>query len=300
MERLDQLLTLMTQRRLDALVTVFTGQLSGLYFLPPFQQENSTLAGAAFYSDPSMLAAESLFIRELSGLLAKHTNIIGFDLGNEVNTCWSAPAHTGDAWMERTFRLMDRELPGSLNVNGVDHHPWFDGKTFSPRALASQRFPVMHCYPFWTGALDYGGPLDPPSVNLLASMAALIRSYAGSSRTPVWAGEFNTCILALSEQGQAEWLERAVEAAIAEGVAWFTYWDSHDVDRQYTFNPVEYTLGLLTNDNRVKEQGRTFRKLAEQYRGKPVVYPVAAPPPPPSEQTIPATWQWMLKRSRKS
>ena len=38
LERLDQLLTLMGERHLDALVTVFTGQLSGWYFLPSFNR----------------------------------------------------------------------------------------------------------------------------------------------------------------------------------------------------------------------------------------------------------------------
>ncbi|MFL6306042.1 MAG: hypothetical protein ACJ72H_21135 [Candidatus Sulfotelmatobacter sp.] len=207
-----------------------------------------------------------------------------------------ASAQLGDAWMGTMLAVMQRELPGSLNVNGVDHHPWFDGQTFSPRALATQRFPVMHCYPFWTGALNYGGPMDPPSVDLLASMAALIRAYAGSQRTPVWAGEFNTCIESLDEGGQAEWLQRAVEAAIAEGVAWFTYWDSHDVDRKFTFHPVEYSLGLLTNDGRVKQQGRIFQRLAAQYRGKAVTYPAAAPLPPPKDVTMEGTWRWILDR----
>ncbi|HKO11640.1 MAG TPA: hypothetical protein VJV22_06715, partial [Acidobacteriaceae bacterium] len=36
LKRLDQLIALMGERRMDALVTVFTGQLSGWYFLPPF------------------------------------------------------------------------------------------------------------------------------------------------------------------------------------------------------------------------------------------------------------------------
>jgi hypothetical protein len=296
--RLDQLLTLMGERRLDALVTVFTGQLSGWYFLPPFQKERDARAGEAFYSDSEMFRAQELFVRELSRVMQPHTNIIGFDLGNEVNTCWSAPSQMGDAWMRRMLALMQQALPGSLNVNGVDHHPWFDGQTFSPHVLATQRFPVMHCYPLWTGALDYGGPLDPPSVKLLASMAALIRSYAGTQRTPVWAGEFNTCIESLDESGQAEWLRRAVEAAIAEGVAWFTYWDSHDVDRKFAFNPVEYSLGLLTNDGRVKEQGRMFQRLAAQHRGKAVVYPTAALRPPPKEATVETTWRWMLDRLR--
>jgi hypothetical protein len=46
LERLDQLLRQMGERNLDAVVTVFTGQLSGLHFLPPFNRP-----GSAFYTD---------------------------------------------------------------------------------------------------------------------------------------------------------------------------------------------------------------------------------------------------------
>ena len=192
------------------------------------------------------------------------------------------------------FSLINSVMPGHLNVNGVDHHPWFEKTTFSTQALASQRMPVMHCYPWWTGALKYGGPMDPPSVKLLAGMAALVHSYAGSQQKPVWAGEFSTCIEALTEKQQAEWLERAVSAAIDEGVAWFTYWDSHDVDRRFAFNSVEYSLGLLTNDGRVKEQGRMFRQLALAHRGKPVRYPTSTLPLPPAQPTMDSTWRWLL------
>jgi hypothetical protein len=76
-------------------------------------------------------------------------------------------------------------------------------------------------------------------------------------------------------------------------VSWFSYWDSHDVDRKFEFNPLEYTLGLLTNDGRVKEQGRVFKQLAEAYRGKPVKFPSTAPPPPPQTHTVTATWAWI-------
>ena len=136
--------------------------------------------------------------------------------------------------------------------------------------------------------------MDPPSVRLLAAMAALIRSFASSQQKPVWAGEFNTCIEELPERGQAVWLEQAVTAAIEEGVSWFTYWDSHDVDRKFQFNPLEYSLGLLTSDGRVKEQGRVFKELATTYRGKQVKFPVNALPAPPSDRTLNGTWQWIL------
>ena len=70
--------------------------------------------------------------------------------------------------------------------------------------------------------VKYGGAMDPPSVKLLAAMAALIRSYAGTQQKPVWAGEFNTCIKELTEEQQAEWLDKAVHAAIEQGVSWFS------------------------------------------------------------------------------
>jgi endo-1,4-beta-mannosidase len=294
LDRLNQLLTLMSKRRLDALVTVFTGQLSGWYFLPPFNRLSD-----GFFTDKTMLDAEELFVRELARVLGPHDNVIGFDLGNEINTCWSADTTAGDAWMGRIFALMNSVLPGRTHINGVDHMPWFGDRsrdtTFSPAALvAMQRMPVMHCYPWWTGALKYGRAFDPPSVRLLAAMAALIRSYAGTQQKPIWAGEFNTCIDALSEKQQAEWLEKAVLAAINEGVSWFSYWDSHDVDRKFDFNPLEYSLGLLTNDGRVKEQGRVFKQLADAYRGKPIAFPSTALPKPPGTHTLDGTWRWIL------
>ena len=289
LDRLNQLLALMEERHLDALITVFTGQLSGWYFLPSFNRLSD-----GFYTDATMRSAQQLFVRELARVMKQHANIIGFDFGNELNTCWNAPIPEGDQWMANMFDLMNQVLPAGLHVNGVDHHPWFEPDTFSPQALAAARFPVMHCYPWWTGAMKYGGAMDAPSVKLLAAMATLIRSFAGTQHKPVWTGEFNTCIDALPEKGQAEWLDKAVTAAIEQGVSWFTYWDSHDVDRKFQFNPLEYSLGLLTNDGRVKQQGRVFQQLAAAHRGKPVNFPTASLPPPPTDRTQAGTWHWIL------
>jgi endo-1,4-beta-mannosidase len=289
LERLDQLLTLMGERHLDAVVTVFTGQLSGWYFLPPFNK-----AGSGFFSDEGMWKAQELFVRELARVMSAKDNIIGFDFGNEINTCWSTEPPAGDVWMAKMFALMQEALPHGLHVNGVDHVPWFEPNTFSPQAMAARPMPIIHCYPYWTGALKFGGPMDPPSTKLLAAMASLVRSYAGDSRKPVWAEEFNTCIEALNEKQQAEWLEKAVLAAIDSGVSWFSYWDSHDVDRKFEFTPLEYSLGLLTNDGRVKEQGRVFKQLADAYRGKLVTFPAKPAPPPPAHRTMETTWRWLL------
>jgi endo-1,4-beta-mannosidase len=289
LERLDQLLALLGERHLDAVVTVFTGQLSGWYFLPPFNK-----AGSAFYTEDGMWKAQEIFIRSLAGVMAAKENIIGFDVGNEINTCWSTRPPIGDAWMKKMFSLMEEVYPKGLHVNGVDELPWFESNTFSPQALTARPMPVMHCYPYWSGALKYGGATDPPSTKLLAAMATLIRAYAGDARKPVWAEEFNTCIEALNEKQQAEWLEKAVTAAIDAGVSWFSYWDSHDVDRKFEFNSLEYSLGLLTNDGKVKEQGKVLKQLAEAYRGKAVSFPKSPIPAPPVHRNQDVSWQWML------
>jgi hypothetical protein len=287
--RLDQMLTLMSERNLDALVTVFTGQLSGWFFLPPFNQ-----TGSSFYTDPAMLSSQELFLRQLAEVLKPKTNVIGFDIGNEINTCWSTTPQIGDRWMEKIFSVMDTALPDAVNINGVDEMPWFESTTFSPQALAARPMPVIHCYPYWSGALKYGGPMDPPSTRLIAAMATLVRAYARDPRKPVWAEEFNTCIDSLTDREQAAWLDKAVTEAIHSGVSWFTYWDSHDVDRKFAFNAVEYRLGLLTNDGRIKPAGRVFKQLAEAYRGKPVVFPSEPLPPAPMDPTHEKTWEWML------
>ena len=288
LERLSELLSLMGERRLDALVTVFTGQLSGWFFLPPFNKPDPAL-----YNDADIWKAQELLVRELVKTMMTHRNIIGFDFGNEMNTCWHAQTGVGDVWMKKMFALMNSVLPEGLHVNGVDHQPWFQPDTFSARALAANPFPVIHAYPWWSGALKFGGPMDPPSTRILASFAALVRSYAGNAQKPVWAGEFNTCIEAMSENQQAEWLEAAVTAGVDAGVSWFTYWDSHDVNRKFTFNSLEYSLGVLTNDGKVKEQGRVFKQLADAYRGRPVNFPKEVLPPP-EEQTVNGTWRWLL------
>jgi endo-1,4-beta-mannosidase len=289
LERLDQLLTLMGERGLDAVVTAFTGQLSGWFFLPPFNQ-----AGSAFYSDDAMGRAQEIFIRALAGVMKGKTNLIGFDFGNEINTCWSAEPKVGDVWMTKMFSLMEGVSPDHIHVNGVDEMPWLESTTFSPQALAARPMPTMHCYPYWSGSLKFGGAMDPPSIKLMAANATLIRSYAGDPRKPVWAEEFNTCIEALNQKQQAEWLEKAVLAAIDSGVSWFTYWDSHDVDRKFEFNSLEYGLGLLTNDGKVKESGRVFRQLADGYRGKAVKFPGQPLPPPPVDRNHEVSWRWML------
>ncbi len=289
LDRLDELLRLAAQRNLDVLVTVYTGWLSGFHFNPPFLEQEP------FYTSPKWAAAQDAYLDAVAVRMRGHGNFLGFDIGNEINCNWRCAAAQGDAWMARILGRMKERCPGRVHVNGVDHNPWFNGTTFSPQALVVQQDLVaLHCWPFWTGARKHGGHLDDPYVRLPAAMAALARSFGGAPQKPMWLQEFGACSEEMPEADVPMWLEKTVRSAVAGGVSWFTWWASHDVDRRFDFHPFEYGLGLMTVDNRIKEQGRMFKRLADEFRGKAVVIPSTPLPLPPNERNDAATWKWLL------
>ncbi len=290
LDRLDELMQLAYQRNLDVLVTVFTGWLSGYSFRPPYYQDEP------FYTSTRWRTAQGTFLKDLSARLVRHDNFLGYDIGNEINDCWQTDTLAdGDRWMTDILGQMNIQAPGRVHVNGVDNQPWFRETTFSPQALATrQDIVALHCWSYWTGAKDFGGPLDVPYTHLAAAMTALARAYAGDSRKPVWIEEFGACSAEMPASDVPRWLEIATLAGVQAGVSWFTWWASHDVERRFAFNDFEYDLGLLTTDNKVKPAGMAFRRLAEAHRGKAVNFPTRPLPPPPQSRTPQATWAWML------
>ncbi len=89
-------------------------------------------------------------------------------------------------------------------------------------------------------------------------------------------------------------LQESTVNAIDTGVNWFTWWCSHDLDRKYAFNPLEYSLGLITHDNKIKPQGLIFKELADTYRGKEAVNKTRFPMTmPPETFDMESTWQWL-------
>ena len=289
LDRLDELISLAADRKLDVLPTIYTGWLSGYHLSPPYFEKEP------FFTSPEWAAVQDLYLDELSKRMQKHANFLGYDIGNELNCNWRCDPVQGDAWMQRIFQRMHALCPGGSHVNGVDHGPWFGGGTFSPEALTAQQAIVtLHCWPRFTGAGKYGKPLETPYTHVGAGMAALARSYAKNPQKPIWIEEFGTCGEDMPDADVPRWAEKSITAGIDGGVSWFTWWASHDVDKKFQFHPFEYGLGLMTVDNRIKEQGRIFQRLADAYRGKPVKIPTAALPPPPANRTKDATWRWLL------
>ena len=295
LSHLNDMLGIAAEMELDVLVTLYNGWLSGYGFLPPF------LLDEPFYTAPAWQKAQLFYLQGVSQVAMTHDNFLGFDLGNEINCCWETTPAVGDVWMKNIFQAMKKLCPGRIHVNGVDHKPWFTENSFSPEALlAEQSIIPLHCWPFWTGAGKYGGPLDTPYTHLTAGMAALARAYGNTPEKPIWAQEFGVCSEEMPEEDVPRWLETSVTVAIAQGVSWFTWWCSHDVDPRFEFHPFEYHLGLLTQENRLKPQGEVFKELAQAYRGKAVSIPQTSLPPAPQQRTEDTVWQWLLDWMREN
>ena len=294
LERLDALMRLVGERNMDIQLTMLNGWISGFRFTAAF---DNPAAPGDMYRSPRMFEAQDLYFREVAKVAKKHSNFLGFDIANEMQCCWSTGKDTaaGDAWCDRILTLAESLFPDHLHVNG-NWGQWIMQDTFSPGFMATrQECPVLHCYPAFCDALQYGGFFDPPSIQLPAAQAALVRAYARNPAKPIWMQEYGMCKEWMPDARMPEFVERTTLAAIHGGVSWFTWWASHDVDRKFEFTPYEYDFGLLTVDNKMKAHGRTFRDLAEQYRGKAVsLDAMKAKPLPPPPTDFADTWKWML------
>ena len=301
LERLVTLVDLAAARNLDVCASLFVGWLSGYSFKPPYQQD------ADFYALGEALQAQELYMTRVAETLRPFANFLGFDLGNELNCCWSTDDFgwhaspeklaQGDAWQEHMLALAAHLIPEGPHVNGVDHNPWFHPSTFSPVNLArTQPTVALHCWSYFTGALQQAGgdPFGPASLHLLATMATLARAYAGDARKPIWAQEFGMSEEWMPAAHIPRFLEETMTSGIEAGVSWFTWWCSHDLDPTLAFHPLEYSLGLITHEQQIKPHGAIFRDLARAYRGRRVD-PARLPDlvDPPSEHSMEATWAWL-------
>jgi endo-1,4-beta-mannosidase len=294
LDRLEMLMTLARERKLDVCTTMLNGWLSGWSFRPTFDRPTD------FYTATEIREPVELYFRTCAERLNRHANFLGFDLGNEMNCCWKTEKlEDGDAWTNRMLDLCESISPERIHVNGVDHNPWFHPATFSPTHLARrQKLVALHSWIEFTGALKRGKALDPVCVKLAPAMAALARTYAGDPAKPVWLQEFGASSKWMDEKQIPIFLEAAAHAAVAGGICWMTWWCSHDVQEKYQFDPLEYDLGLIATDNKIKPAGLAFQRLARAYRGKAISVP-ALPARHLPLLEFEATWRWLHENQRE-
>lgn len=177
------------------------------------------------------------------------------------------PADTAQVthWLESLLGAPRDKDPRHVVTHSENDHLWYrDGHPFVP-AHASRLGDVttVHSWIF-NGVAGRYGALSDESVRHAEWMIELARAFATDLERPVWLQEVGAPDRHLAESEMPEFLERTVAAALTtERLHAVTWWCSHDVSRSLAdFPELEYDLGLLTNDGRVKPTGERFREMA--------------------------------------
>jgi hypothetical protein len=276
---LQSLLDAADQAGLDVEVTVLNGWMSGLQYMPawvaPLKVKERDHDGNMF-TDREVVDAEKLLFQRLAGAVGRHPRFLGFDIGNEIGVLQGlsnpVTAERADAWATEVLETCERLAPDKFHVNGADDSHWFAEFGFSRENLArTGQATVVHCYVFFTGALDHYQYSGPGSLHLADYMVELAYAYQTDLSRPVWVEETGVSPEWMPEAYLPEFTEHTVRNIAATGKAWgITWWASHDIDPAIKgFNSLEYDLGLLDLRNNPKPVGRKFAALAEEFRPTP-------------------------------
>jgi endo-1,4-beta-mannosidase len=275
LENLNSLLESADRAGLDVELTVLTGWMSGISFMPGWTAPNAR-ADRNIFTNPEILEAEKLLFTRMAQTIGAHKRFLGFDLGNELAVLLSrgnpATVEQMDAWTTEMFRHVNTIAPGKFHVNGVDHEVWWSDIAFSRQNCGTQgAASIVHLYAFFNNSLKRFGYTGVGTMHLLEYNVELAYAYHTDLSRRVWVEETGASLEGRPESYMADYARQVLENAADTGVLWgVSWWCSHDIDTSIKglHGPREYTLGLIDQENQVKPMGRILSKLAEELRGK--------------------------------
>ncbi|MFC8132117.1 glycosyl hydrolase [Streptomyces sp. NPDC057302] len=275
-EQLVALADAAAERGLDVNVDGLQGHLSSFDFLPAWTQ---TWHRRNIFTDPDVVQGEVTYLRTLASALADRPNFIGMTIGNEVNQFSAGPHPDPDRitqeqageWLRRVLAACEEGAPGKLHLHAEYDAAWYqDDQPFTPaQAARLGGATAVHSWVFNGTAQRYGRE-GVATAHHAAYMIELSKAWADDPHRPVWLQEVGAPAPLIPAEHAAAFTEATVEAALDCGDVWgVTWWCSHDVSRSLAdFPELEYSLGLLTNEGRVKPGGEVLGRLAKEWRGR--------------------------------
>ncbi|MEU0742365.1 glycosyl hydrolase [Streptomyces sp. NPDC006134] len=279
---LDRIIRVADDSGLDVSVDFLQGHLSSFEFFPGWTVTNHK---GSIFADPRIVAGQRLYVRKAAARIARHRNVLGSTLGNEMNLMTNrqedkeTPQQIGD-WLDTLLGEAERAAPGLDHVHSEFDNVWFwEGDAFRPEYAATKGArTVIHSWVFGGAAQTYG-PLGTGSVHFAEYLTELARSWhrpEDLDRT-LWLQEIGAPLLGfdgkpLIPEGRApEFAERTVRAAARCAGLWgITWWCSHDVSRDLPdFPELEYSLGLIGQNGRPKPIGVRLSEIIREFDRTP-------------------------------
>lgn len=265
------------ERGLGVSVDGLQGHLSSFDFLPAWTQ---TWHRKNLFTDSEVLQGQAAYLTALAGAVAECPNFLGMSVGNEFSQFGSAAhpqqsqatSEEAEHWVATMLAACAAGAPGAWHHHSEYDAAFFDGAhPFTPgTAVPYGSMPTVHSWVFNNTAQIYGG-MSEQSLRLAEYLIEVARGWSPDPTAPIWLQEVGAPSPHVSAADAAEFARRTLEYAMdCENLWGVTWWCSHDVDRALAgFPELEYTLGLLANDQTVKPQGTAVAAFARDNRATP-------------------------------
>lgn len=281
---------------LSVMPTLFTGHMSGVNWIPPwalgddagdprFRSISGGRAGVApgsgrlanWYTDTTVIHAQSLLAREVAHALAGHEGVLAWDLGNENSNC-VVPPDRGYArrWLARMSDAIRDGDPRAKVTIGLHMEDLVEDRMLGPREASDFcDFLTMHGYPGYASFTS--GPTDERLLPFLvhvtrwlgAGADVLFSEFGVPTRPRATAPGFPTSGPALVDEGEAAaYVARGLRAladAGATGAMLWCYsdyataiWGEPPLDQA----PHERTFGIFRADGSEKPAALAVRAFA--------------------------------------
>lgn len=254
---------------LDVSVDGLQGHLSSYDYLPSWV---TSWHRRNIFTDPDVIAAEAELVTALATEVTSRPNVLGMTLGNETNQFAVArhpekhvttPAQMGE-WINTLISSVKKVWPAGMHQHSFDDNVWFiDSSPVTPRHAASLGdSTTVHSWVFTSVAQLF--PAGHPARTLFADyLVQLADAWADNPGRPIWLQEIGAPYPAVPKAEAADFLEASLRPSLDTPNLWgVTWWCSHDVSRKLAdFPELEYTLGLLDSDRKVKPAGRRLAEL---------------------------------------
>ncbi len=295
LDRLVELLEAADEKSIKVVVTLFTGHLCGLNWLPPWmllasvdpsQSQIFSLGKFRFnrtrnpYAEPEVMESQIYFLGELTSAVSAHPALFSWDLGNEPSR-WSPAADTFavEIWLQamtETLKEKDERVPLTLNLHFSDLGrrkgitPTLAAKYLDYLSISGQPQGVS-----WTE-----DPFSPALPCFLGSLAGWL------GKSPVMLQEFGLATksmlsedlnfdlgmeddrLLVSEEGAAVYAEDVISKLgrlHVMGAFWKSYGDYHpSIWKRPPLNNLKYerSYGLVRHDGTPKFAASVFASEA--------------------------------------
>ncbi|WP_439380947.1 glycoside hydrolase 5 family protein [Amycolatopsis lexingtonensis] len=261
---------------LDIAVDVIQGHMSGFDFVPAWLVN---WHDGNMFTDPRAIEAQAALVAAVYDAVRDRPNFLGLTLGNELNQFQlpnpaampATPAQV-EHWLRALLEAPRDRDPRHVVTHSENDHLWYrDEHPFLPaHAARLGDMTTVHSWIFNGTAARYGA-LSPQSVRHAEWLIELAKAFAADPARPVWLQEVGAPSMNLTEAEMPEFCTRTIEAALTTTDLFaVTWWCSHDVSRSLAdYKDLEYSLGLLDTENRVKPLGRRFAELIAESRRHP-------------------------------